>query len=94
MWLHVHTDGVMLHRKGKNAEALLWYEKAADSGLPDAIHALARLWHTGFHGKKGRYLRDMAKAQDYYERALSQGFYPAKADLCQLQKEMAWIESL
>lgn len=78
----------MLERRGNKAEALVWYERAAGAGVPDSIHALAQLWHTGFQAKNGRFVRDMHKANALYEDSAAAGYLPSKDNLVQLRREM------
>ena len=72
-----HNYGVMLEREGKASAALVWYQKAADQGLPSAIFALGQLWYTGFHNDAGRFVRDVEKALGYFEKSADAGFTPA-----------------
>ena len=64
-------------REGKASAALVWYQKAADQGLPSAIFALGQLWYTGFHNDAGRFVRDVEKALGYFEKSADAGFTPA-----------------
>ena len=72
-----HNYGVMLEREGKASAALVWYQKAADQGLPSAIFALGQLWYTGFHNDGGRFVRDVEKALGYFQKSANAGYMPA-----------------
>ena len=72
-----HNYAVMLQRSGAASEALVWYQKAADQGLPSAIFALGQLWYTGFHNDGGRFVRDVEKALGYFEKSAAAGYTPA-----------------
>lgn len=62
--------------KKKLAEAVEWYTKAADRGLAEAQHALARCYRDG-EGVK----TDLAKAKELYEKAAKQGYGPSQVVL-------------
>ena len=62
---------------GADAEALLWYQKAADRGLPSSVFALGQLWYTGFHSESGRFVRDVELALKYFLEAAEAGYLPA-----------------
>ena len=72
-----HNYAVMLQRSGAASEALVWYQKAADQGLPSAIFALGQLWYSGFHNDGGRFVRDVEKALGYFEKSANAGYMPA-----------------
>ena len=67
----------MLYRqKGDMKEAVKWYEKAAEQGLPEAQHALAGCYREGEGVAK-----DPAKAKALYEKAAKQGYGPSQSVL-------------
>ena len=68
--------GIIYRREGKSAEAVEWYTKAADGGLPEAQHALAGCYRDGEGVKK-----DLAKAKELYEKAAKQGYGPSQGVL-------------
>ena len=78
----MHNYGVLLQRRGDQAAAVEWFTKAGDE--PCALHALGRLYHTGFHASNGRFHRDLTKAEECYQRASHFGWGPARDDLCTL----------
>ena len=73
----LHNYGCHLQKQGRDREALEYYQKASDAGLPAATHALAQLWWTGFYNEQGRFVRDVERAKECYEPAAEAGFLPA-----------------
>ena len=73
----LHNYGCHLQKQGRDREALEYYQKASDAGLPAATHALAQLWWTGFYNQDGRFVRDVEQAKECYEQAAAAGFLPA-----------------
>ena len=73
----LHNYGCHLQKQGRDREALEYYQKASDAGLPAATHALAQLWWTGFYNQDGRFVRDVEQAKECYEQAAEAGFLPA-----------------
>jgi TPR repeat protein len=72
-----HNYGCHLQKQERHREALEYFQKASDAGLPAATHALAQLWWTGFYNEDGKFIRDIEKSKECYERAAEAGFLPA-----------------
>ena len=65
----LHNYGCYLQKQGRDREALEYYQKASDAGLPAATHALAQLWWTGFYNEQGRFVRDVEQAVQFADLA-------------------------
>jgi hypothetical protein len=70
----------MLGSKTKNwAEALRWYQLAADQGYPAALYSVARCYHKGLGVPV-----DLAKAKSFYTRAAEINYWDADFNLMKL----------
>ena len=69
----------MLQRENECSEALFWFEKADEQGIPSSTFVLGQLWECGFMAAHGRFVRDLDKALEYYDKAAKAGFAPAFA---------------
>ena len=74
--------GQDLARNGKLEEAVKWYEKAAAQNLPRAQHVLAGCYRRG-EGVKA----DPAKAKEWYQKAVAQGYGPSEVMLEEMAAE-------
>jgi TPR repeat protein len=63
------------------AEAVRWYEMAADQGHPQAMMLLAGLYRYGPGAEGDRSQADPAKAKEWYERAIALDHTPAYGEL-------------
>ena len=72
---------------GKIAQALQWYQKAADAGCDTARFRLGRLFHLGLGT-----LRDLEAASHYFSEAAEQGAADAQCSLGMLYQEGDGVE--
>jgi len=72
-----HLLGQLLLEQGKSAEALVWFNLAAEHGYIPSMYSLATLLH---YGGKG-ITQNLPKAVQWYQRAAAEDFVPAQFQL-------------